>query len=352
MKKFLTWLSILTKRQLKNPFLIAIMILIPIICLSSGIISSSGKGQSYTAGIYLDGSDEISKELSENLLRRKSTFTFVMYDDLDSLYRDVRNNTLISGYIFPDDLKERTIDKDCTDSITAIYPAASSVQGAVNEVVYSELIKIQGRFIISDYVDSKKVFNNADTDYIDELLGYYSDYLKSDVTFHIVFNTYGIEGPRELDRNVRVTFPVRGILAILVYLAGMFGSVIWMRDNEKGIFVTLSGSYRILCRFLYAVIPTVLCGIMMTASLYFSGNFTSVTYELPSMLLLIMLSSLFGVFMTFITKTSRIFAACIPVILLCALIFCPVFFNAGNYVPAARFVEKLFAPYYYLEIFA
>lgn len=353
MHRFFTWLAILTKRQLKNPFLLIMLALIPAVCLISGQINHTQKDTSYTVGIYLDGNDEISKELADNLLERESTFKFVMYDNRNNLYRDVRNSKLICGYIFPDDLKNKTIDGDCTDSITAVFHASSSVQGAINEIVYSELIRIQGRFIITEYVDSKGVFDSTDASYREELLRYYSNYLKSDVTFHIEFNSYGIDGIKEIkDTNIHVAFPVRGILAILVYLAGMFGSVMWMRDDEKGTFVTLTAGYRRLCRILYAVIPVVLFGIMMLVSLAVSNRFENIVSELWPMLLLTAMSAVFAVLMTYITKTSHVYAACIPILLLCALIFCPVFFNAGNYVPAARFVEKLFVPYYYLELFA
>lgn len=353
MRKFFTWLTILAKRQLKNPFLMIMLALIPAVCFLSGRLNSSQKETSYTAGMYLEGQDDISRELAENLIERECTFDFVLYDNLDKMYRDIRNSTLICGYIFPDDLKDRTVGKDCTDSITAIFPASSSVQGSINEVVYSELIKIQGRFIITDYVDSKGVFDSSDDGYRNELLKSYDDYLKSDVTFHIAFNSYGIDGIKNIDdTNIHIAFPIRGILSVLVYLSGMFGSVVWMRDNEKGTFVTLTAGYRRLCRILYAFIPVVLFGIMSLVSLAVSGQFMSVFNELLSMLLLIILSAAFAVLMTYITGTSRIYAACIPILLLCALLFCPVFFNAGNYVPAARFVEKLFVPYYYLELFA
>lgn len=352
MRKFFTWLFILAKRQLKNPFLLIMLALIPAICLTSEFMNSSQSDSSYTAGMYVDGDDEISKELAGNLLKRESTFEFVIYNDPDKMIRDVKNSTLICGYIFPDDLKDKTTDKDCTDSIIVYSPTSSSVQGAINEVVYSELIRIQGRYIITDYVDSKEVFNDSDVDYSEELLESYNNYLNSDVTFHIAFSKYGIDGIKEIeDTNIHVAFPIRGILAILVYLAGMFGSVMWMRDNEKGIFATLTVGYQRLCRILYAFIPVILFGIMMLVSLAASGQLMSIANELGAMLVLIVLSAAFAVLMTYITRTSHTYAACIPILLLCALLFCPVFFNAGNYVPAARFVEKLFVPYYYLELF-
>ena len=100
-----------------------------------------------------------------------------------------------------------------------------------------------------------------------------------------------------------------------------------------------------------AVILTVAVSPKHLISLVISGNSSGIWIELAAMLMLIALSSIFAAVFSLIVRHSRIFTVCIPMLLLGSLIFCPVFINAGSYIPAARFAEKLFVPYYYLELF-
>lgn len=192
----------------------------------------------------------------------------------------------------------------------------------------------------------------ADTEYTDRLMDYYSRYLDSDVTFHLLYKTYGINGIQESNDSIgKITFPVRGILAILVFLSALYGAVTYMKDVEYGSFAAVTGSRKILCRFIYPLISSILFGVMTLISLVISGNSSGIWIELPAMLMLIALSSIFAAVFSLIVRHSRIFTVCIPMLLLGSLIFCPVFINAGSYIPAARFAEKLFVPYYYLELF-
>lgn len=352
MKKFMTWLTIIGKRQLKNPLLIALLILLPVICAIINVNRASSPDAVYKIGVYVDGNDETSVELANRLYAYEGYYTFTEYTDLDLLYRDVKNTTLVSGYILPDDLSRRTADSDCERSIKVLSQPSSTIQGSMNEIVYSELIAVQGRFIITNHIDSLNIFDENDTEYIDRLLTYYEQYLNSDVTFHLIYNTYGIDGLKESDDTIgTLSFPVRGILAILIFLAGLFGAITYMRDCERGVFASLANNYRRLCSVLYTVIPTVAFGAVSLISLAVLGQFYSIGSELYAMLILVVLTVVFAIIMTKITRTSKIFTACLPILLLGCLIFCPVFINAGNYVPAARFIEKIFVPYYYLELF-
>lgn len=351
MRKFITWLFLLTKRQLKNPLFVAIIILIPATAAIVNSIPAMRENTNFTSGVYTDGDDATAAELAESLIGYTGSFEFIRYNDLDMMYRDVKNNTLICGYVLPDDLSGRGYPSYKSESILVIHQPANTIQPSINEVVYAQLLKIQGRTIITDFVKSLKLFADGDTEYIDELLKLYDGYLHGDATFKLIYRTYGAGGltDNDIGQNT-VSFPVRGILAITVFLAGLFGGVTWMRDREHGVFATMTGSYSVICRILYALIPTMIMGIVSLITISIMGLFVSAA-EFTAMLVLIVLSCVFALFMTFITRKSRTFSACIPVLLLGCFIFCNVFINAANYVPAAGFIEKIFVPYYYLRFF-
>ncbi len=352
MRKFMTWLLILTKRQLKNPLLTALLVLVPLFAFIMNKIPSDNDSVDYEAGIYVDGQDELSLHLADELISKEGSITFTMYDDLDSLNRAVKNSSIICGYVLPDDLTQRTCDADCNDSILVIRQPAQTIQPAINELVYAELIKLQGVYIITDYVNQTGLFASTDSSVIDQLLDNYDYYTGSSETFHIDFKTYSSQGIADNNTpDSAVAFPVRGITSILIFLSALFGSVLWRRDNEQHIFDTLDKKYRIISRLLYTLIPSILFSISAAITLIWSGTYTLWYLEAAGLLVLTAASLVFCTVLTSITRNSRVLTACIPALLLGCLIFCPVFINVGQYMPAAKFIEKIFVPYYYLRIF-
>lgn len=352
MKKFGTWTLILIKRTLKSPLLIILLFTMPLLAFIVTKIPSFNNELSYRGGLYLDGNDALAQEIRDRLVNDNGVFEFVEYDDLDKMYRDVHTGKITCGYIFPDDLSERSSMKECKGCITVIKQPEATLQIALNEMVYAKLIRQQNYDILTSFVTSMDVFSETDTEVVDRLLEYYEEYADSDMTMHLLFKTYGASGLVENDSSQSaVTFPIRGILAIMVFLAGMFGCVTYMADREKEIFATISNGYKLLCRFLYVFIPAFLFGISAIITLVVSGNFTLVATEILGMLMLIALTVLFGELLITVTRNSKICIATIPGIIVGCLIFCPIFITASNYLPAAKFVEKLFVPYYYLNIF-
>ena len=70
MKKFLTWLCILIKRQFKNPFLIVMLVLIPVTAFIISLVPEKEKESGYIAGLYVEGTseDELLAEMVKSYL--------------------------------------------------------------------------------------------------------------------------------------------------------------------------------------------------------------------------------------------------------------------------------------------
>lgn len=352
MKKLFTWCYLLGKRTVRNPLLIVLMLAMPIIAIIAGSIPSFHNDVSYKAGIYFDGTDEFSLKLMESLLDTDGVFSFTRYTDLEEMTDDIKSKELCCGYILPDDLSKRIEIKDTYSCINVIMQPSESLQPAINEHVYAELIRLQNYNILTSYVTENGWFSVTDTDTMEELIEYYEYYADSDKTFHINFETYGNGKLQTEDNPVStIAFPIRGILSIMVFLSGIFGCVTFLSDKEKGIFETISIKYRILCQILYVLIPTILFAASAILTIIFSGIWTGTLRELIGMLILILLTVIFGELLIAITRKSSTCIACIPALLVGCLIFCPVFVQVSYYVPAAKFIEKIFIPYYYLMLF-
>lgn len=351
MAKMSTWVAIHTKRFVGNPFILAILILLPVIAFLMSRAEDSSSNNSYKVGLYVL-EDSISKELCGRLLDYSGSIEFIEYKDVASLIRDIQNSKLSGGYVLPDDLTERTIDADCTDSILSMHAPASAVSSAANEIVYAELIAIQGRYIITEYVERSKVFADAEFDYKGQLLEKYQKYLTNGSTFSINHETYSVtNGAVKSEDTVAVNFPIRGLLAVIVYVSAILGLAIWQKEYEAGVFSAFRLKTLLFVRLLYVVIPPMLFAISSLFAIGVSGNYTG-GIEFGAMLFLVAASAAWAWMLSFISAKSQYTIALLPMLLVCALLFCPIFINLTRYIEVARFIEKIFVPYYYLRFFA
>lgn len=352
MKKFFTWLTILTKRQLANPFFLALLIILPLTTLISDNFTSKDKNTGYIAGLYIDGKgdDIFADTVVNNLINAHESIRFVKFNDIEYMKEKIISEELICGYVIPHNIRELLSGDDKEGSITSYKIPASTLQPAANEIVYAELIKLQGYSIIEDYMHSSGQF--PDDKYIEEAFEYYEEYLMGNDTIRIDYEEYGTDkiiDAKEISGGL--VFPVRGIMSVLVFLAGLFGSVLYLKDKENGVFQTITKGYQNVLGIIYPFIPAFLFGAAMIVSVISSDNHKAVGMEIICMLGFVLAITLFAFLLTILTKKSRLLGSCIPVIMLCSLVFCPVFINLELYLPAAGFVQKLFVPYYYLKQF-
>lgn len=349
MKKFFTWLTILTKRQLANPFFLALLIILPLTALISDNFSSKDNNNGYVAGLYIDGEtdDIFADTVVNNLINANESIRFIKFNDVENMKEKIISEELICGYVIPHNIRELLSGDDKEDCITSYKIPASTLQPAANEIVYAELIKLQGYTIMEDYMHSSGQF--PDDKYIEEAFEYYEEYLTGNETIRIDYEEYGTDkiiDAKEIKTGL--VFPVRGIMSVLVFLAGLFGSVLYLKDKENGVFQTITKGYQNILGIIYPFIPAFLFGVAMTVSVISSDNHKAVGMEIICMLGFVLGITLFAFLLTIIARKSRILGSCIPVILLCCLVFCPIFINLKLYLPVTEYVQKLFVPYYYL----
>ena len=87
MKKFFTWLTILTKRQLANPFFLALLIILPLTALISDNFSSKDNNNGYVAGLYIDGEtdDIFADTVVNNLINANESIRFIKFNDVENM---------------------------------------------------------------------------------------------------------------------------------------------------------------------------------------------------------------------------------------------------------------------------
>ena len=165
MKKFFTWLHILVKRQFKNPFLIVMLVLIPVTAFIISLVPEKEKESGYIAGLYVEGSseDDFAGEIVDNLVAGHDSIRFVRFDDLESMRKSVTAEDIICGYVIPADIKYKlSSEEDAKGCITSYILPASSLQPAINELVYAELIRLYGYYLMDNYMSTSDIFPKGD----------------------------------------------------------------------------------------------------------------------------------------------------------------------------------------------
>lgn len=352
MKKFTTWFLILAKRQLTSPLFIALILIFPIAVFAISRIPVDENSGKYTVGLYIENNSEdaFANSLVDSLTSAEDFVDFIRYTDRQSMEEDIINEHLVCGYVIPDNLPERLHFLDITECITTLSLPSSTLQFSINELVYASLIKYHGYNILDNYLRVSQNFPKGD--YQAEVFERYEHYVNGERLLQINLQICASNGTLQPGKlTTSFDFPIRGVLAIMIFLAGLFGCVLWQKDNEAGIFQTVTGNYRHITKLVYIVIPTLFFALSSFVTLMLSGTSASLGKEAGGMVIYVLAILIFDLILLGITRTSKTMSACIPILLLCCIVFCPIFIDVGMYFAPARHIQKIFLPYHYMNFF-
>ena len=120
----------------------------------------------------------------------------------------------------------------------------------------------------------------------------------------------------DMDEVNYLTTPLRGLLALFVFMAGMVMALYFIKDRQSGLFDRLPGKLRPLVAWLYIFSGTLVCGIAAFVGLYFSGSFTTWGKELLLMALLVLAVTGFSWILGTVTDRVAI-VGCLVIYVVC-----------------------------------
>ena len=348
-KSVFTWTFLLCKHILKLPIIPIMLLLIPAFTLIVQALPEESTASGVTIGVYFESDDELSCKMKDKLLSSENAFSFVSYDNRDTLTDDVLLGRLECGYVFDADFSKKIQKGKYDDAIMVIQSPSTIFRSAANEVVFSSLIQLCGYDILGKYVDIEEIPASQREEAKASLFASYDAYCSSSETFHLdIVTAGGISINDDGGTSLGITLPLRGLLAILTFLAGMTGCVAWLKDKEQGLFAPRPHAFHTLSRILYPLLPAALFLLCSEAALSISGSAYTPSLELLLAIRYIILITLFANLCCIILKRSTLVISLIPVLILGSLIFCPVFVNVESFIPVLRFVSHLFLPRYFL----
>ncbi len=361
MKQTLYLFYMVLKAQLKRPAYIFLLILIPCSMWFFSNFHIFNDSIEISAGICLSGENEMNSMLLSKLTDGDFIVNYIAYDSVDNMKRDVLNKTLSCAYVIPDNL-ENLMDNDTAEKSIQLITGSQNalVYSLSNEIFFSQLIKIYGRNILLDFIQTDDLMNQhtgilAESDNSPEAIinDYYDYYLDSDSTFHVVFEVLSdtdedaISDTKTIQASSSV-FPVRGIFAILVFAAGLFGSMQYLIDKKKHTFSIMNKRLKICSALFYPFIYTALTGISCLIALYASHTVYPGDGTFFRMAVYIIITTLYCMVLSAIIRNSSLMAGAIPVLIIMSLVICPVFVNLAPLIPAVKILRHLFPVGYFL----
>jgi len=351
MKKIVLWFFLLLKRQLKNIALLIFLIGLPLCAFIISHIPKATESVPPRIGIVLLDQDSTSVNTANSLISDTSVLEFYICNSYDELYQNIENKDTDCGYIFSKDLTRQLDSTSYKGCITLIKNSSEFISSLSNEIVFSALFRVYGKNIATNYINGSSLFSSIKAHAIQMTNEKYDYYVNGAATFHIDFDTLSNNGdisnlnPIEIEKS---SFPIRGILAILIFVAGLFGCVQWLKDSESGVFDPMSYSFQRISRILYIIIPTLLFAISSLITIYLANVQVSPWIELKSMVLYIILIIVFCLLLSYFIKKSTLLISLIPIFIIGSLVLCPIFINISAFLPVTNILNKLFIPYYYL----
>ncbi len=356
MREYFLRLGLLLKRQRTNSIYICFLILMPIcLLITNYFLSINAADSQIPVGCYFDFEDkDLSDELTATLKDVSGRLNIIIYDDKTRMIADTSAAKLECSYIIAEDFTTSIAEGDYKNIILVYSSPKTIISAMINELVFAAVFRVAGDEVLYCYANEHEdLFYNESDDVLATLEAEYTKQLSSGNTFTLEFNTYDENTDSHDFTTVSApqTLPVRGIIAIFLFLCLLLSMVDYTGELEKGTLIKLPRSKRVLLSSCFIHSWLIPASVVSLITILLSGISENAIRELIVMLFYYLLLMLFGVLLNVLIKKSLILTALIPILIIGSLIFTPIIIDIGAIVPIVKFVEKLFLPYYYIVAF-
>lgn len=354
MKRMGMWLLLMTKRLMKKPSFVIILVLLPAILILYRFIIRQDSG-TLRACIYVpDGSDRYAEAVADALVNADYAAVFYRVNSEDDLYSDVIAGRAEVGYVFPKDLGQRILKKNWAGSITMVVSDTSHYATFVNEYVTVELFSNMTEDVLTDYLMNRSGLRFDEEELrktIRENLEKQEERGPVIVVHYRDFYTNEELSEEEVLAENYLTKPIRGTVALFVMLAGFAGLVFWFQDNAEGRFKVMSYEKRPVINYGSLLLPTLLAGIVGLVCILIAGLAGNPFAEIGLMLLYCIFIAGVCELLRMIVPSVNAICAAIPIVAIASYLCCPIILDLKKTVPVVTYLRKILPPNYYLEIF-
>ena len=335
LKLLRAWFSFLARytRKKKSLWFMAILLLV------IGIVAAqnANRHEVIQIGLYCEAPDAMTETVFKQLeTLDDGLYRFYRSSSLDYLQEDVSLRKAECGYEFPNDLEAQM--QSNTEGCVTVYTSPSTVLTAVvNEAIYNAIFQEYAKTILTDYIASHDVVTLSGSDAANELKKLVNEqyaYEKENTpVFHVVYE----EIPENFyDDQALFQIPVRGLAVLLIMLTALAGGSQYRHDAKKGRFLLRRPDEKWFVPFLYSYLPALFLAIAAFLALVISTTAPLDVFLIAEAALLIVFAALCGLLCTLFTRLIRssvVYDALIPVVLLFCLLYSPVLMDLSDFIP-------------------
>lgn len=347
MNKMILWFFLSCKRQMKRPFFLIFLCLLPVGAwlLQGAETKDSGK---IAIAIVTNG-DSWNERVAEKLMGEDHSFEFYLCETEAELSEDVMAGRAECGYIFQKGLKSNLDSGKYKRSVTTVVSPSTVAAQLASETVFAGLFSVYGQDLLEQYSQSGIVFEGLERDAVyTELKSIYDKYLNNGSTFSFTYETAG--GQTVKKDSVKAVFPIKGVIAVFLFISGLSAAVIAAEDEEAGIFSAVSGGRKALYMSAEIAAPVFISCISALLCLLVSVGMKAPIKEILSLILYGILIIIISFLLLRIVKNPMALAGLIPFFVIISLVACPVFVDLSVFIPILKTIRWFLPPYYYLML--
>lgn len=273
-----------------------------------------------------------------------SLFSFKGFEDMNELRAGVVSGDLECAYVIPEDLFERMCKGDKKNLIPVLTSPKSSLTALVSETVYAAVFECVSGPIFLEYLKDDSTIADAIGDVIseEEVLSEQAAHQQDGSTFSFLYEN--TPKAHAVSRNAVLLSPLKGLLAVIILLAGFTGALTYYNAAENPLYARFSVRVvMILSPMLLSSLLAFLCIIFIPGLV--EGNIFA---ELIRLIFYQLICLVFLLLITTLIKGRSVIYAFMPVYLLSCLIFSPVFIDLGQFIPMMRGLKWVFMSSFYL----
>jgi ABC-type multidrug transport system permease subunit len=348
LKTFFRQYAVFSKRLLKNPVFLMILLLVPLLVGAIYMAADGEKGGIVTVALAMkDDSDPVACAVTQKLMSGSSLIRFVMCGSADEAETMVTDGHADGAWIFPRDMAEQTdVFANHTHKnnsfIKVIQREDSILLNISREKLNAAVYPYLSRSLYRSFLDRLDGMENITGSRADDI--YDSVQAEGEDLFEFVYDSSDTDVTAAQKNGNYILSPLRGMLAIMVLFAGMASTLFYARDEQRGVFDRQIRSSGFALRITYHLSAVIMAAAAALGGLVVMGLTAGFFRELAVMMLYALCTVGFCICIHLLIKSIRLLCALSPLLIVITSVMCPVFFMTPD-LPA---VQYLLPTHYYL----
>lgn len=328
-RRFFLWWALLSKRLLRRPAYLAVLLLVPLFALALALFARQESGVLRVSLVLENPADPAAAAAAERLTAGDSILLCRVSDSETAALEELRAGRVDAVWIFAPDYSrqlERFAQRGRASAVRVLEREDNVLLRLSREKLFAAIYPETSFALFTDFLESD--LGAADTDPALLRRYYFSGTMADQI---LRFET--LEGDEAAADGSYLTAPLRGLMALLLVLCGMASGLYCYREEREGSFLWLSARRRRalpLLSHLTAMLPAALAALLAMA---LGGVTVGLWRELLLMLLYLPAAALFCELLRCLCPREEHYGALIPILAAAMLLLCPVFLDLRLFGP-------------------